>query len=505
MLILSFFIWAVAVSAQFIKPVKPSDDDFYNTPSNISSYKNGDIIDARPAPGMIRSVYFPVNVKNAWQLLVRSEDSHGNPNAIVTTVLEPYDADPKRVVSYQAAQDSATQDCSPSYSFLFNAPMSTIILQVEMVLIQTALAKGWYVVAPDYEGPKGTFTAGIQSGQATINSLRAALNSEDVTGIDPDAKAALWGYSGGTIASGWAASLQPEYAPELKKNLVGAALGGWVTNITLTAEITDGTIFGGFIPNAINGMLNEYPKVQEILDKELREDKVKPFEEAKEKCLLTSIIHYMFLDFFGGKKPWVNNGWGFFDYPLVKEIVQNNTAALFEDGPRPEIPLFVFHGTEDEIVPFSGAERGYNNYCKWGIDSFEFAVSNTTGHILEWAEGSGAALVWIEKMFNGEKPVDGCKRTERSTNVLYPGADVEYRQLVRTLFSSIKGGEIGETTRNITDSTMVSTIMQHGISALLEKIGPIPFKRDLSEMDILESPEFRGISDVVRRWKQQKA
>lgn len=361
------------------------------------------------------------------------------------------------------------------------------------------------MVAPDYEGPKGTFTAGIQSGQATINSLRAALNSEDVTGIDPDAKAALWGYSGGTIASGWAASLQPEYAPELKKNLVGAALGGWVTNITLTAEITDGTIFGGFIPNAINGMLNEYPKVQEILDKELREDKVKPFEEAKEKCLLTSIIHYMFLDFFGGKKPWVNNGWGFFDYPLVKEIVQNNTAALFEDGPRPEIPLFVFHGTEDEIVPFSGAERGYNNYCKWGIDSFEFAVSNTTGHILEWAEGSGAALVWIEKMFNGEKPVDGCKRTERSTNVLYPGADVEYRQLVRTLFSSIKGGEIGETTRNITDSTMVSTIMQHGISALLEKIGPIPFKRDLSEMDILESPEFRGISDVVRRWKQQKA
>lgn len=504
MLFVSLLVWVAAVAAQFVRPVAPSEDDFYSAPANLTLYKNGDIINFRPAPGMIRSVYFPVDVKNAWQLLVRSEDSHGNPNAIVTTVLEPYNADPKKVVSYQPAQDSSTNDCSPSYSFLFNAPMSTVVLQVEMILMQTALAKGWYLVVPDYEGFKGAFTAGIQSGQATINSLRAALKSEDITGIDPDAKSVFWGYSGGTIASGWAAALQPKYAPELKKSLVGAALGGWVTNITLTAEITDGTIFGGFIPNAINGMLNEYPEVQDILDEELRKDKVKAFEDAKEKCLLTSIVDYMFLEFFTGKKPWSKSGWEFFQIPLVKEIVNNNTAALYEDGPRPEIPLFVFHGTEDEIVPFSGAQRAYTNYCKWGIDSLEFAVSNTTGHILEWAEGSGAALVWIDKMFNGEKPVEGCKRTVRSTNVLYPGADVQYRQLVRTLFSSIGGGKIGETTRNITESTMVSTIMQHAIGALLEKAGPIPFKRDLMENEEFSSSAFKGLNDVVRLWKDNQ-
>ena len=65
------------------------------------------------------------------------------------------------------------------------------------------------------------------------------------------------GYSGGTIAAGWAATLQPKYAPELKKNLIGAALGGFV--ITATAEATDGTLFAGLIPNALNGLANEFP------------------------------------------------------------------------------------------------------------------------------------------------------------------------------------------------------------------------------------------------------
>ncbi|QEL63054.1 hypothetical protein CJJ09_005248 [Candidozyma auris] len=391
---------------------------------------------------MIRSIYFPADVKNAWQLKVRSEDSHGNAQAV-------------------PAQDSATNDCSPSYSILFNAPMDTIVLQLEMILIQLGLAKGWYVVVPDYEGFQGAFTAGRQSGQATLDSIRAALHSEDISGISPDAKVAMTGYSGGTIASGWAAALQPQYAPELKKHLLGAALGGWVTNITLTAEATDGTLFGGLIPNAVNGLLHEYPNLSDLIETELAKNKQSDFLSAGKKCLVTSIFDYM---------------GGFFDVPIVQEVVKNNTAAL-EDGPIPEIPLFVYHGTEDEIVPFSGAQRGYKNYCDWGIESFEFAVSNTTGHILEWVEGCAAAFTWIEKLFNGTKPVDGCKKTIRSSNILYPGADIEYRQLVRTFFSSIGGGQVGESTRNITESTMVSQMMTKVFSGLINKIGPLPVKR----------------------------
>ncbi|PSK77713.1 hypothetical protein CJJ07_002452 [Candidozyma auris] len=499
MIFLSLLLWAFTVSAQYVKVTPPTKDDFYTTPDNITSYENGDIIASRPAPAMIRSVYFPVNVKNAWQLKLRSEDSHGNPQAIVTTILEPYNADPKTLLSYQPAQDSSSNDCSLSYSILFNAPMNTVILQAEMLLMQSALAKGWFLNVPDYEGFQGAFTAGKQSGQATLDSIRAALQSEDISGVSPEAKVTMWGYSGGTIASGWAAALQPQYAPELKEQLLGAALGGWVTNITLTAEATDGTLFGGLIPNAVNGLLYEYPHLGDLVETQLRETKREDFLSAGKKCLATSLLEYATVKFFSGKDPWATEGWGFFDLPEIQEIIKNNTAALEEDGPIPEIPLFVFHGTEDEIVPFSGAQRGYENYCDWGIKSLEFAVSNTTGHILEVVEGSGAALVWLEKMFNGEKPVEGCKRTVRSSNILYPGADIEYRQLVATLRSSFAGGEIGETTRNITESTFVSQMMTKMFSGLINKIGPLPVKRDGS----IDRGVFKGMNDVVDLWQRE--
>jgi hypothetical protein len=49
------------------------------------------------------------------------------------------------------------------------------------------------------------------------------LSSGEFTQINPEAKAQLWGYSGGGLASGWAAQLHSTYAPEL--DIVGAVLG----------------------------------------------------------------------------------------------------------------------------------------------------------------------------------------------------------------------------------------------------------------------------------------
>lgn len=458
------------VSALYLQPELPQEDDFYNAPLDIEDYSEGDIIRYRYSPLMIRSIYYPINVKNAWQFLVRSTDSRGNATAIVTTVLEPYDADPTKLLSYQFAEDSSSANCAPSYSILFGAKMDTIVAQLEMILLSTGLSRGWYVVAPDYEGTQGAFTAGRQSGHATLDSIRAVLTTQNTTGIDPNAKVAMWGYSGGTIASGWAAQLQPKYAPDLKDNLIGAALGGWVTNITLTAEATDGTIFAGLIPNAVNGLLQEYPELTPVLYEVMTKSKIPVFKKAADYCLATSILQYSFNNFFSGRNPYVKEGWKFFEREDVKKIVDQNTLALEEDDGIPEIPLFVFHGTEDEIVPFSGAQRAYENYCDWGIESFEFAVSNTTGHILEVLEGSGAAIKWLEDRFAGKDVVDGCQRTVRTTNLEYPGSDLAYYQLVRTLFTSIPGGKIGESyARNST----VPERFENRVDWIIEKLTEI--------------------------------
>ncbi|PSK33690.1 hypothetical protein C7M61_005243 [Candidozyma pseudohaemuli] len=473
MLLLQLLLWVAVVSANFVTP--PSEDPFYNAPANISNYKNGDIIGWRPAPTRIRSLYFPVNVKNAWQVQVRSENSLGEPQQIITTIFEPYNGDPLKLLSYQTAQDSASNDCAPSYSVLYKASMSTFMIQAEMLLIQTMLAKGWFVVMPDYEGVQGAFTAGIQSGQATLDSLRAALHSNEISGISPEAKAAFYGYSGGTIASGWAAYLQPKYAPELKKNLIGCAVGGWVTNITLTAQSTEGSKSVGLVPNAINGLINEYPSLAGLLEEELFPEKVEDFRLSRDLCVRAATLKYRYSNFFSGDHKWAKNGWGFWRNPRLLEVINKNTVAVSPDGPIPEIPLFVFHGAADQVVPFAGAKRGYENFCKWGVKSLEFAVSTTTGHYTEALQGTGAGLAWLERIFNGEKPVEGCQVTHRSTNLLYPGADAQYRQITNTLFSSFFGGRIGESTRESNKSSVVSqTLLRFFVWAFTAFTTPSP-------------------------------
>lgn len=98
--------------------------------------------------------------------------------------------------------DSAFLDASPSYA-LYSSDASSNLED-----ISTGLANGWFVNVPDYEGPLASFTAGVLSGHSTIDSIRAAFNAKHILGLAKDARYAMWGYSGGALASEWAAELQ---------------------------------------------------------------------------------------------------------------------------------------------------------------------------------------------------------------------------------------------------------------------------------------------------------
>ena len=432
-----------------IKVLTPSEDDFYSLPDGYEDKEPGTILKIRKPPQELRGIYFPILVKSAWQALVRTTESHGNATAIVTTIIEPFNADPNKLVSYQVMQDSASVDCSPSYSFLYGASMNTVFAQVEMYVIDVALMKGWYVVIPDYEGPKATFTAGKQSGHATLDSIRATLKTANVTGIKEDAKVAMWGYSGGTVATGWAAALQPKYAKELKSNLIGAAMGGFVTNITSTAEGVDGTIFAGLTASAVAGLSNEYSQLKDIVKKLIKPSQYAAYNKAQSLCFLPSIVTFAFEKFFSGPKRYIDEGWAIFNDPTIKKVIDENTLALKKGDPVPEIPLFVFHGELDKIVAYKDAVRTYKNWCEWGIDSYEFAIDETTGHITEFIEGTPAAIAWLTKMFNGEKPVKGCKSTKRFSNLLYPGANTSVANVLSDSVKTVLGENFGPNAENI--------------------------------------------------------
>lgn len=455
LLVQVFFLTNLVFGAPTIVP--PSEDSFYSPPSGFEDAKLGDILKQRNAPAPIRSIYFEVNVEETWQFMVRSEDSFGNPSVIVTTVFKPYNGDSSKLVSYQVAEDAPSINCSPSYSFMNGGGIATINNQADMFLIQTALNEGYYVVSPDYEGLDAVFTGGIQAGHGVLDSLRAALNSENITGIKSDADTVIWGYSGGSLASSWAASLQPSYAPELLPNLKGCAIGGWVTNITATVTSVSGGVFAGLGASGMAGLSNGYSEVYDFYKSNMYPEKYQKFTGVYDDCLGEALIDYAFQDYFEGDDIYFKDGISVLNQSPIKEVIANNTLGLIPEQ-MPQIPLFLYHGKIDQIVPYDQAVRVYDIWCDAGIESFEFSADDTAGHITEMAQGSGAGFAWVKKTLSGEAPIKGCQKTDRLTNVLYPGSVVSITNFISALIANILGTNVGPNGENLTlsNNKMVS-------------------------------------------------
>ncbi len=198
-------------------PIPPSQDPWYPAAPGFESTAPGTMLRFRIAPGNLSGL--AVNCSAAYNILYRTTDSRHQPAWAVTTLFVPETRLPA-LLSYQIPYDTADVDASPSYASYLGVSID----------IDLALAKGYFVSVPDYEGPLASFTAGVLSGYATIDSVRAVLGLAAQVGLDPEARYALWGYSGGALASEWAAELQVQYAPEM--NFSGNAVGGLTPNVT---------------------------------------------------------------------------------------------------------------------------------------------------------------------------------------------------------------------------------------------------------------------------------
>lgn len=420
-----------------------SKDSFYVPPVGFEAAKPGDILKTRNTPSVPSSLYLPILIKSAWQLLIRSEDSFGNPNAFVATLIQPLNANLSKLVSYQSWEDASNIDCSPSYGMQFRSPVTTVTTQIDMTLIVPLLQNGYYVIIPDYEGPKSAFTVGRQSGKATLDSIRAALQTGTFSEIKRTAKVALWGYSGGSLATGWAISLQSKYAPELKDNLIGAAVGGFAANITAVAESVDGTVFSGFIPLALNGLANEYPDFKKKLYEEVKLSARSGMEKGSQNCLAASLVGYPMSQYFTGQKRAFEKGWGLLQDEVFNKTIHDNLLLKLDNTYLPQIPVLIYHGTIDEIIPIKDAHTQYQIWCDWGIKSLEFAEDLLAGHLAETFTGAPAALSWIDARFSGKPAVNGCKRTIRSSNLLYPGISISSRIYFEGISKTVFGFNLG--------------------------------------------------------------
>lgn len=378
---------------------QPSDDSFYVVPDDISAYAPGAIIQYRKPPAPIAAFAVdPVNLEAAWQIQYRTTDNLGAATATVLTVLVPHNADYGKVLSYQVAEDAASINCGPSYALQLASAtgglLGTAITQAELLLVEAGLEQGWVVILPDHEGPQAMYLANLLAGYATLDGIRAALASTAFTGIDSSAKVGMWGYSGGSLASAWAAELQPAYAPELASVLVGAAIGGTVPNISNVITTVDGTPFAGLMPTGIMGLAQQYPLVQQTVVDHILPAYQDKFAHVLQQCFVTTILDFL-LD--SDITAMVDDP-SIFTSPDIMAILNDNAL-----GSRiPSIPLYVYKSVLDEVSPVADTDDLVETYCAAGA-SVHYVRDLVSEHSSMAVIGAPRALAWLIAVMNGQE------------------------------------------------------------------------------------------------------
>uniref|UniRef100_A0A060T660 ARAD1B08712p n=1 Tax=Blastobotrys adeninivorans TaxID=409370 RepID=A0A060T660_BLAAD len=387
------------------KPLCPSQDPFYIPEDNFNVFPNGTILRWRRSVQVPALAVFKIDIEASYQLLYRTSDTHGNPIATVVTVLVPHDAANDKLLSYQVYEDSACLDCAPSYTIQYLSNPRGIISQVDMLTIVTALSEGWTVAIPDYEGPTAAFTAGMLSGQTTLDAIRAALHSEYITRLNSNSTVTLWGYSGGSIPSGWAIALQPTYAPELE--IAGAALGGVIQNITEVALAVNKGPSVGLIPAGILGICSQYPSLKSHIESQLSPESAWRFYEAANYCLPENIWYYAYEDWFS----YFQIGYKILEDDKISSLLNQNVLGQH----LPTTPLLIYHAVDDQIMPIEHVDNLVHHYCSNGVSVHYFRELGAD-HFLETILGVPRAFRFIKDLMDGHT-ITGCLELNVENNL----------------------------------------------------------------------------------------
>lgn len=377
-------------SAPAVDILAPSNDPWYTAPPNFEHAAPGTILKIRSAAGNLTTVQG--NSSAAYNILYRTTDSRYLPTWAVTTLFVPNTTNGNdKLLSYQIPYDSADVDASPSYS-LYGAKLADI---------GAALGRGCYVNVPDYEGPLASFTAGVISGHATLDSIRAVLHSG--FGLQNGTRYAMWGYSGGALASEWAAELQVQYAPEL--NFAGAALGGLTPNVTSVLEIATGTIYAGLIPAGILGLASQSPDLEQYLMENLKQEgeyNATTFFNARNQTLVEAIGAFNgdnIFDYFDRGLETLSSG--------VPQRVINRNGIMGYHG-VPQMPIFAYKAIGDDVSPINDTDKLVERYC--GVGATIRYDRNTVGnHASESANGDARAVAFLDVVLGGSYNATGCQ------------------------------------------------------------------------------------------------
>ncbi len=364
----------------------PLGEPWFDPPPGFESYSPGAVLNTRTVT--VGPLLTPVQ---STQILFRTTDSKDRPVAGATTVIVPTapwaGPGPRPVVAYNMAIDSLGQTCAPSWTL----PRG---IAPEIAAVQLFLAKNYAVVVTDHQGPRQAYAAGRMAGHAVLDALRAMVNLPSL-GLPAESPIAITGYSGGAIASGWAAQLAPVYAPDV--NIVGTAFGGAPIDYRiLLGSMNGNNAASTLFLSAAMGVAREYPEMFQLMNA----NGLRLAQIAKDMCVyllapggLVAPIPVQALS----DVPNVDRT------PIAEEIIRQTRMG---GDLTPSAPVFIYQGQHEFWIPKQGAETLYDEWCAGGA---QVRLEEYVGeHMIVAVSGLPGSHQWIDDRLAGIPAPDGC-------------------------------------------------------------------------------------------------
>ncbi|MFD6195097.1 lipase family protein [Mycobacteriaceae bacterium NPDC060252] len=309
-----------------ILPTPIPGPSFYAGPGDLSDRANGEIVRTHHVLPRI-----PVPGATIQRFMVRSTDTAGNAVPVTATLIEPNrpwrGAGARPVVVRNQPINSLGLKAAPSYRierglYVDVPPLAPLLL-----------ARNYAVLIPDHEGPRMAYSAGLMAAHAVLDSVRGMHR------VCPDlveSPMVMDGYSGGAIATVWAAQEQPAYAPELRFS--GAVAGGTPTDYALLYRSMNGALGSGLFAAATIGQAREYPSMVELFG-DFAFYMTTLIKDLPQPPLAAAGIARIDLDVLAAIPS-----------PFESEIAQEVIAANKPGATAPAMPILLYHGSRDRFI-----------------------------------------------------------------------------------------------------------------------------------------------------------
>ncbi|MFJ1751681.1 lipase family protein [Kitasatospora sp. NPDC088134] len=405
---------APAVTAAAATSATAGTDPFYayDGAAPLSSYAPGTVLKTRTLSYHLLGLPTPVQ---AVQLLFRTTDAQGRPSAGVTTVVRGLGSDGSKAVSYQSFYDSLNPADGPSRAVAGDVSLGGAIANAEALFVVPFVAQGYDVLIPDTEGQRADFAAGPEYGTTTLDSIRAA-SASPATGMSAETRVGMLGYSGGAIATNWAAALAPSYAPDVNRRLVGFAEGGLLVDPAHNLKyVAGGLVWPGVIPMAIIGVARAYDL---DLTPYLSDYGKQVYAKMQDASIVNALGQYPGLSWQKLAKPQ------YADPNSAPAFLEAVNKVNLGSAPTPTVPGYIAQGnggvlegtfsnlpgigTGDGVMVAGDVRSLARQYCATGNSKVKYQQYDLLSHLGAAVPWAPTAVLYLNDRFAGKSAPSDC-------------------------------------------------------------------------------------------------